>query len=142
MRNKRSIDMTSDLGLTSQNTDYARHIQEVLSELQQMQQPPRLVMSPEELEALEREIRQRTDHLGSLLVGHHLQQALDSAALQAKQEQLVHHWPKPLKNDGKVKVRVRTAQGDTVPVWVPYYRRKGQRRAGKRSAGVYAGLVV
>ena len=54
----------------------------------------------------------------------------------------MNHWPKPLKNDGKVKVRVRTAQGDTVPVWVTYYRRKGQRRAGKRSAGVYAGLVV
>ena len=64
--------MTSDAGLSSQDTDYARHIQEVLSELQQMQQLP----------------------------------------------QLVHHWPKPLKNDGKVKVRVRTAQGDTVPVWV------------------------
>ncbi len=39
-------------------------------------------------------------------------------------------------------MRVRTAQGDTVPVRVTYYRRKGQRRAGKRSAGVYAGLVV
>ena len=134
--------MTSDLGLSSQDTDDARHIQEVLSELQQMQQSPQLVTSPEALEALEREIRQRTDHLGSLLVGYHLQQALDSAALQAEQEQLVHHWPKPLKNDGKVKVRVRTAQGDTVPVWVTYYRRKGQRRAGKRSTGVYAGLVV
>ena len=57
--------MTSDLGLSSQDTDYARHIQEVLSELQQMQQPPQLVTSPEALEALEREIRQRTDHLGS-----------------------------------------------------------------------------
>ena len=81
--------MTSDSGLTSQDTDYARHIQEALDELQQMQQTPRLVTSPEELEALEREIRQRTDRLGSLLVGHHLQQALDSAALQAEQEQLV-----------------------------------------------------
>ena len=134
--------MTSDSGLTSQDTDYAKHIQEVLNELRQMQQTPRLVTSPDALEALEREIRQRTDHLGSLLVGYHLQQGLDSAALQAEQEQLVHHWPKPLKNDGKVKVRVRTAQGDTVPVWVTYYRRKGQRRAGKRSTGVYAGLVV
>ena len=50
-------------------------------------------------------------------------------------------WPTSLKSDGKVKVRVRTAQGHTVPVWVTYDRRKGQRRAGKRSAGVYAGLV-
>ena len=87
-------------------------------------------------------MRHRTDRLGSLLVGYHMQQALDSAALQAEQERLVRHWPKPLKNDGKVTVMVRTAQGHTVPVWVTYYRRKGQRRAGKRDAGVYAGLVV
>ena len=134
--------MMSDSGLRSQESDYASHIQAVLNELRQMQQTPQLVTSPEELEALEREIRQRTDRLGSLLVGHHMQQALDSAALQAEQERLVRQWPKSLKSDGKVQVRVRTAQGYTVPVWVIYYRRKGQRRAGKRSAGIYAGLVV
>src|SRR3989441_13118074 len=142
MRNQRSIAMTSDLGSTRQDTEYARHIQEALHELHQLQQTPRLVTSPDELEALEREIRQRTDRLGSLLVGYHLQQALDSAALQAEQERLVKQWPKPLKNDGRVKVLVRTAQGHTVPVWVTYYRRKGQRRAGKRDAGLYAGLVL
>jgi hypothetical protein len=134
--------MMSDAGLTSQDTDYARHIQEVLHELRQMERTPRLVTSPDELETLEREIRQRTDRLGSLLVGYHLQQAMDSTALQAEQELLVHQWPKPLKNDGKVKVWVHTAQGLAVPVWVTYYRRKGPRRAGKRYAGVYAGLVV
>src|SRR5262245_63596539 len=94
----RSIDMTSDSGLTSQDSDDARYIQEVLNELRQMQETPRLVTSPNELEALEREIRQRPDCLGSLLVGHHLQQALDAAALQAEQEPLVRQWPKPLKN--------------------------------------------
>jgi hypothetical protein len=72
------------------------------------------VTTPEELEVLEREIRGHTDRLGSLLVGHHLQQSLDSSDLQM-------------------------AQGHTVAVWVTYYRRKGLRRAGKRDAGVYAG---
>ena len=72
--------MTSDAGLASQDTDYTREIQAVLDELQQMQQTPRLVTSPDELEALEREIRRRTDRLGSLLVGHHLQQALGSVS--------------------------------------------------------------
>jgi len=62
--------------------------------------------------------------------------------LQAEQDLLVSHWPKPLKNDGRVKVWVRTAQGHRVPIWVTYYRRKGQRRAGTRYAGVYAGLVL
>jgi hypothetical protein len=134
--------MTSDSGFNSQDTDYARHIQEVLDELRQMQQPLQLVTRPDELEALEREIRQRTDRLGSLLVGQHLQQALDSDALQAEQEQLVRQWPKPLKNDGKITVMVRTVQGRAVPVRLTYYRRPGQRRAGKRNAGVYAGLVL
>ena len=134
--------MTSEPGLASQDTDYTRQIQEALDELQQMQEVPRLVTSPEELEALEHEIRQRTDQLGSLLVGYHLQQAFDSPALQAEQDLLMSHWPKPLQNDGRVKVWVRTAQGHRVPMWVTYYRRKGQRRAGKRYAGVYAGLVL
>ncbi len=134
--------MTSDSGLISQDSDYPKAIQDVLDELHELQQTPRLVTNPEALETLEREIRQCTDHLGSLLVGYHLQQALDSAALQAEQAQLVSQWPKPLKNDGKVQVRVHTAQGLAVPVWVTYYRRKGQRRAGKRYAGVYAGLVL
>jgi len=134
--------MTSDSGLIRQDTDAARHLQAVLDELPQMQQPPRLVTRPEELETLEREMRQRTDQLGSLLVGYPLQQALDAPALQAEQDRLVRHWPKPLKSDGKVQGRVRTAQGHTVAVWTTYYRRKGQKRAGKRSAGVYAGLVA
>jgi len=136
------MEMMSDSGLASQDTDYARHIQAVLDELHQMQQTPRVVTSPEELETLEQEIRQRTDHLGSLLVGYHLQEALDSPALQTEQDLLVSHWPTPLKSDGKVQVRIRTAQGHTVAVWTTYYRRKGQRRAGKRYAGVYAGLVL
>ena len=37
--------MTSDAGLTSQDTDYARDIQEVLNELRQMERTPRLVTS-------------------------------------------------------------------------------------------------
>src|SRR4029450_7728676 len=102
----------------------------------------RLVTSPNELATLEREIRQRTDRLGSLLVGHHLQRALDSTALQAAQEQLVRQWPKPLKNDGRGKGGVRTGHGMGGWVGVTYYRRKGPRRAGKRNAGVYAGLVL
>jgi hypothetical protein len=134
--------MTSDSGLVNQDSDYVQQIQAALDELSQMQQSPKLVSNPEDLEALEREIRGRTDRLGSLLVGHHLQQSLDSADLQMEQDLLVSQWPKPLKSDGKVKVHIRTAQGDPVAVWVTYDRRKGQRRAGRRCAGVDAGLVL
>ena len=134
--------MRSEAGLANQESDYTRQIQEALDVLHQMQQSPRLVTSPEELEALEREIRQCTDRLGSLLVGHHIQESLDAADLQMEQDLLVSYWPKALKNDGKVLVTIRTAQGHDVRVSVTYYRRKGQRRAGRRYAGVYAGLVL
>ncbi len=134
--------MTGDSGLANQDSDYTTQIQEALDELQQMQEAPRVVTNPEELEALERALRQRTDRLSSLLLGLHLQHSLDSEDLQAEQALLVSQWPTPLKNDGRVQVWVRTTGGDRVPVWVAYYRRKGQRRAGRRYAGVYAGLVL
>ena len=71
--------------MAKQYSDYARQIQETLDELHHMQEPLRLVTSPDECEALAREMRQRTDHLGSVLVGYHRQQALDAAPLQAEQ---------------------------------------------------------
>ena len=64
--------MTSDSGLIRQHTDYPQAIQEVLDQLHQMQQTPKLATTPQELEVLERDIRHHTDHLGSLLVGYHL----------------------------------------------------------------------
>jgi hypothetical protein len=134
--------MTRDSGLIGQDTDYPQAIQELLDQLHQMQQTPKLASNPDELEALERDIRHHTDRLGSLLVGHHLQASLNSDALQVEQDLLVSHWPKPLQNDGQVTVWVQTAQGMAVPVRVTYYRRKGKRRAGRRCAGVYAGLVL
>lgn len=108
--------MTHDSGLIREDSDYAKQIQDLLDELQQMQEVPRVVTSPEELDTLEHEIRQYTDRLGSLLLGCHLQQSLDSEALQAEQDLLVSHWPKPLKNDGRVQVRVRTTGGHRVAV--------------------------
>jgi hypothetical protein len=134
--------MMSDSGFMSQCTDYPQAIQALLEQLHQMQQTPKLATTPAEFEALECDIRHHTDQLGSLLVGHHLQASLDAEALQVEQDRLVSHWPKPLHNDGKETVWVRTAQGVAVPVRVTYYRRKGKRRAGQRCAGVYAGLVL
>jgi hypothetical protein len=72
--------MTSDAGLASQDTADPRERQAVLDAWHQIQQTPRLVRSPEALEALERTMRQGTDRLGRLLIGYHLPQALDAPA--------------------------------------------------------------
>ena len=87
-------------------------------------------------------MRQGTDRLGRLLVGYPLQQALDAPALPAEQDLLVSPWPTPRTSAGKGQVRIRTAQGHTVAVWTTYSCRKGQRRAGQRGRGSYAGLVL
>jgi hypothetical protein len=134
--------MQGDSGLQTHANDYPTQIQEALSELRQFVHTPRIVKSPEELETLEQEIRHCTDRLGSLLVGYQMQHSLDDAAFTEEEAHLVKSWPKRLKNDGKARVMVRTSQGMAVPVQGTYYRRKGQRRAGKRYAGVYAGLVL
>src|SRR3989442_12515570 len=44
--------------------------------------------------------------------------------------------------DGGVRVWFGRPKAHRVQFGVTYYRRKGQRRAGKRDAGVYAGLVL
>lgn len=108
--------MTHDAGLTSQDTEYPRPLQEALNERQPCAHRAQSVTSPPELEAWERAMRPRTDPVGSFLVGYHLQQALDAVALPAEQEQLVSYGPHPLTNDGKVRGRIRTAQGLAVPV--------------------------
>jgi hypothetical protein len=74
------------------------------------------------------------------LVGPHLPPALAAAAWPAEPEPLGRQWPTPLKHDGRGKGGRRTAHGMAVAGWVPSSRRTGQRRAGKRAAGVSAGL--
>jgi len=83
--------MTRDPGLTREDSDYARQIQEVLDELQQMQELPRFVTNPEELDTLEREIRQRTDRLGSRFLGSPLQRTVYSEVLKSDTQSLVMH---------------------------------------------------
>jgi hypothetical protein len=73
--------MTSDPGVTRQDSDYASQTQATLDDLQQMQEAPRVVTTPEALDTLEREIRGRTARLSSLLLGLHLQHSLDRCDL-------------------------------------------------------------
>jgi hypothetical protein len=64
--------MTSASGVAKQYSDDARQRQETLEALPHMPETLRLVTSPDAREALEREMRQRTDRLGSVWVGYHL----------------------------------------------------------------------
>lgn len=117
-------------------------IQEIYFKLEQLRKNKCLVTTPEELEALEREIRVLTDQLASLILGQKLQESLDSEESCEAEKVLVKNWPARLKNEGKIKVNVCTSTGTKVEISTHYYRRSCDKRKGKRSKGVYAGLVL
>ena len=122
--------------------DYEAQIEAVKAEIAEHEQSLEIVRNPEQLEALELRLGELFDRYHGLLVGRVVQRSLDSEEVKGQAEELVKDWPKPLRNDGYVQVRVRTARGSLIAVWVVYYRRKGRRRMGRRERGLYAALVV
>lgn len=133
--------MSDDLGSTDYGEKDAK-IQAIYRQLQTLEHEMREVSSAEDLEALEREIRGYTDALASALLEKQVPASLDAGAQQAREAELIQGWPGRLKSEGWEWVRLRTASGAEIMVRVRYYRRRCDRRRGKRYKGVYAGLVL
>jgi len=64
------------------NTLGTSQLDKVMQKIDRLQKSTRIVTTPEELEALEREIRQLTDRLASLLLKQKLQASLDSEEVE------------------------------------------------------------
>ena len=133
--------MQVDPGSRVHFDEYRQRIQAQLELIAEFIETPHPFQSAEQLEALECEVRQLTDQLGSLVIGHHLPQTLSAEALREAETALVSAWPKRLSSDGLVTVAVRTAQGLICEVQARYFRQKG-RAGSKRGRGVYPGLVL
>jgi hypothetical protein len=116
--------------------DYEAQIEAVKAEIAEYERSLEIVRNPQELEALELGLGELLDRYHGLLVGRVLQRSLDSEQVRGQAEELVKGWPKPLRNDGYVRVKVRTARGTLIALSVVYYRRKGRRRAGRRERGL------
>ena len=80
---------------------YARQMATIHQELAEMQASSRIVTSPEELEELEREIRQLTDRLAAAMLGQKVQRSLDSEEGQDAERTLIRNHPQRLKSEGK-----------------------------------------
>lgn len=132
--------MNSDLGIPDYVGNKADK-QGVYERLRELEQGSRSVTSPEELEALEREIRACTDALAKVLLARHVQASLDAEGQREKETELIRAWPQKLKNEGYETVQIRTVSGLYITVRVRYYRRPCKRRQGQ-CQGVYAGLVL
>jgi hypothetical protein len=116
-------------------------LSEGVKELVSFLSTAREVGSAEELEALEKEVRDRLNRLGGLAVGLQIRQALDSQAAQEAEKALRDAWPYGLRNKGKETVQISTATGFEVQIRVSYFARKSDRRGRKRHPGVYLGLL-
>jgi len=123
-------------------SDYALEIEKVYEQLELLQQEARIVSNAEELEELEREIRQLTDRLGSLLLGKKIQESLDSSEGEEAEEELMKGIPQKFKSEGKKPVHIDTSFGYQITVWVRHYLRNCDKKRKKRHKGLYAGLIL
>ena len=119
-----------------------QQIQEAQEGLWQLQQEMRDINSPEDLEALERDIQQCTNSLAALTLQKQLQVNLDAESQKAKEAEIIADLPVRMKNEGYVNVKIRTAFGFEIILKTRYYRRNCDRRKNKRYKGMYPGLLL
>jgi hypothetical protein len=122
--------------------DYQARIDEIQESLREYQANPRAVQTSEELEELERAIRELTEELAALVTGRQIQHSLDCEQMQEAQNKLAREWPHRLKHHESERVWVRTASGYQIGVNARYFRRKGQRSGKRRYRGLYLGLLL
>ena len=116
--------------------------QALYAQLKALEQAGARVNGPEDLEALEREIRHCTDRLAALIVQTCIQTCVDSPEQQAKEKELIKSLPGRLRSEGHEMVQIRTLGGWLIQIQVRYYRQPCHRRSGKRHKGMYAALML
>lgn len=82
-------------------SQYSRQIASIEDELAELQSSTRIVTTPEEMEALEREIRVLTDRLAAAILGQKVQASLDSDEMAESERELIKNHPKRMKSEGK-----------------------------------------
>lgn len=134
--------MTKEWPESRSELDYEIELENALAALEQFRRENQTVTSAEELEALERQLSALLNRYHALVVGDVIQRSVESEPIKEAVSELTKCWPKPLINDGILRVMIRTAGGMLVPVWVSYYRRKSDRRRKRRQKGLYGALAI
>jgi hypothetical protein len=134
--------MKKDWPNSRNDLDYEEEQENALHALEQFIQENQIVTGPEELEALERNLSELLDQFHAVIVGDVLQRSIESEPVKEAVAELIECHPKKLKNQGTVRVMVRTASGILVPVWVSYYCRKCDGRKKRRQKGLYGALAI
>ena len=123
------------------SNEYQSKIDAAIKEIQELQANPGVSISPEEMEAREKKLRDLGDRVSGLLIGLHIQHSLDSEAAKQAEHQLLKSWPHRLERKGQEAVCIITVTGLKVWIQARYFTRKGKRSGKKRYRGFYLGLM-
>ncbi len=94
------------------------------------------------VETLEKDILKITGGLATHMIASRWQAQLDSEAPQAQEKEVIDALPGNLRDEGLETVNIRTATGLTIPLKLRYYRRRCDKKPGKRHKGVYPVFLV
>ena len=103
---------------------------------------PTVANTAEELEELEKALRESANELCRLLVETQIQHSIDSDQGREAQQRILRAYPYKMIDKGKQEVRLRTCFGFEVTVRVSYFTRKARRWGKKRYPGLYPGLLA
>jgi len=123
---------------TADLREQAREAIRVLQGLLDTSEPP---LNPEQLDMLEARIVRETDGVAGLIIGAHVQAAVEDPRISERGRQLVGDHPKRFASDGGRPVQIHPLRGQPVVIVVPYYRRKGGSKK-KRNRGLYPALIL
>ncbi len=134
----------TELEVSSHLAVIKSELEEALKEIEEFLDSHEYATNAGELEALEKEIVRKTDHVAGLLIGYKVQQSLDSKELGEESLKLINACPKKLKNQGRREVKIHPLRGEEVVIRCAYFTQKGKKdkRRKKKRQGVYPGLVL
>lgn len=86
------------------STKYEIEVAQIQKKIEEVQKSRRIVTSPIELEALEKEIRSLVNELGNALLGQKLQESVDSEPMSEMAKDLIADQPQRYKREKKIKI--------------------------------------
>lgn len=83
---------------------YEIEVTQIQKKIEELQKSIRIVTSPVELEALEKEIQVLVNELGNALLGQKLQESVDSETVSGMAKELIADHPQRFKREKKIKM--------------------------------------
>ena len=135
-----SLSRTQESGLST-SRDLREQAYAAIQRLNDLLDTSEAPVDAQQLEVLEAEIVRATDGVAGLIIGVHVQAAIDDAESSGRSKDLVNSHTKRFKAEGRRPVIIHPARGEPIEIWACYYRRKGGSKR-VRNKGLYPSLIL